>query len=232
MQNPIRYLRLFDEKKYREIQPIIEGIVKRNADAEQVIFLLEAVKGITQTDDFRKYHDPEDADSYAEKFQSIQNIIMTSGISVWFDMLDRKEYHGIDILPELFSMICCPTYQWSTFERSDISGTTIEYGNIYYGFRVCDLDSLEMFSFHYPIERLPVEMKGEGTVIGIFNQKQLASLTKAATDDTSTLSQLKCSIDEDQDRRLEYLDFHNSLNYLLRLANSRPEYTILNMKHN
>jgi hypothetical protein len=89
-----------------------------------------------------------------------------------------------------------------------------------------------MFGFRYSTERLPIEMKGEEAVISIFDQKQLASPTKAATQDTATLSRLKYSEDEDENRRLEYLKFYNSFDYLLRFNDLRSEYTILNMKHN
>jgi hypothetical protein len=46
MDNPSRYIRLFDVEKYREIQPVIEGIKNRCAKAEDVIPVLEAARKI------------------------------------------------------------------------------------------------------------------------------------------------------------------------------------------
>jgi hypothetical protein len=230
MQNPTRYLRLFDIKKYREIQPIIEGIVKRSAEDEQVVSLLEAVIDIAKGNDFRQYNDPEDPDTYVRYFQRVLGVIKTSGIVTLFDMLNQEDDAGFDVVQELYSFICCPKYQVSTYDQPVISGTSIEYGDTYYGFRVCDLDLHEMLSFYYPSERLPIEMKGEGFVVSVFDQQQLATLTRVAVKDTSNLRQLSCDSDEDEKRKLEYLEFYTSFNYLLRLANLCPEYSILNKK--
>jgi hypothetical protein len=52
MSAPEYYLRLFDVKKYREIQPIIEGIVRHDVEADRVISLIKTAQQVVQTDDF------------------------------------------------------------------------------------------------------------------------------------------------------------------------------------
>lgn len=232
MDMPARQLRLFDIKKYREIQPTIEGIAKRSASAEQVISSLEAALDVAKSEDFRNHNSPNDPKIYTATFQDILDIVQKSGVSKWFAMLDQKIYGGVDILQELFLFICCPKFQRSTDEAPVISDTTIEYEDFYYGLELCDLYLLEMLSFSYPGEKLPVEMKGEGIASSVFSQQQLKLLTEVAAEDTIVLSELECSSNEDRKRKKNYLKFYKSFNHLLKLANSRSVYTILNTKYN
>jgi hypothetical protein len=231
MDMPARQVRLFNIEKYREIQPTIEGIVKRSASAEQVISLLKAALNVAKSEDFSQHNSPNDPKMLTAFFQNRLDTIQTLGISQWFDTLDQRIYYGRDILQELFFFICCPKFQRSIDEAPVISGTTIEYDDFYYGLELCDLYLLEMLSFSYPGEKLPVEMKGEGIASSVFNQQQLELLTEVATEDTTILSELKCSSSENQERKENYLKFYKSFNHLLELANSRSSYTILNTKY-
>jgi hypothetical protein len=232
MDMPARQVRLFDIQKYREIQSTIEGIAKRSANAEQVISLLKAALDVAKSEDFRKHNGPYDPKGHIEFFQGRLDEIQTLGISKWFDMLDQRIYYGQDILQELFFFICCPKFQRSRYEASVISGTTIEYEDFYYDFKMRALNLPKMLSFSYPSEKLPVEMKGEGIASSIFSQQQLEVLIEVAAEDTIILPELECSSKEDQERRIEYLEIYKSFNHLLKLATSRPAYTILNTKYN
>jgi hypothetical protein len=232
MDMPARQLRLFDIKRYREIQPTIEGIAKRSASAEQVISSLEAALDVAKSEDFSQHNSPNDPKICTATFQDILDIVQISGVSKWFAMLDQKIYGGVDILQELFLFICCPKFQRSRYEAPVISGTTVEYEDFYYGFELCDLYLLEMLSFSYPSEKLPVEMKGEGIASGIFSQQQLELITEITTEDTIILSEVECSSKDNQERKLNYLEFYKNFNHLLKLANSHSEYTILNTKYN
>jgi hypothetical protein len=237
MQKYPRYLRVFDVEKYREIQPTIVGIVNRSADAEQVISLLKAAKNVTKTDDFRKYNGSNNADSDAQNIQKILDVIQISGISTWFDMLDRREYSGIEILISLYSFICCPKYQSETDEEPFLSGMTIEYIDISFGKKICDLNLFNLIDCSYlpdssHIERLPTEMKGEGVTCAIFNRQQLALITETTKGDILTLSQLDCGSDKEKIKlKNQYLEFYNCFKSLLSLVNSHPEYTFLNEEH-
>jgi stress response protein SCP2 len=75
MSPPPRYLRLFDVQKYREIQPVIEGIDRRNADAEDVIFLLKAAKEVAETNDFIIYNDPDQDEGCPEEMQMSEDLL-------------------------------------------------------------------------------------------------------------------------------------------------------------
>ncbi len=238
MQLPEKVLKLFDVRKYREIQPIIEGIAQRSASAEQVIYLLKAAISVTETDDFKKYNDFDDVESYAEQLQEIVEIIQTSNISTWFEMLNQKKYYGIDILYTLFSFICCPRYQETAFGTTDVSDTMIKYGSVYFYYSKWDLKLFKMLDpsslvGNLPVENLPVEMKDEGFIFNIFSQQQLALITEAAEKDTLILSQIDHELDEnDMQSKQKFLDFYNCFNHLLSLANSRPEYTLFNEQYN
>ena len=238
MQLPEKILKLFDVRKYREIQPIIEGIAQRSASAEQVICLLEAAISATETDDFKKYNDFDDVEGYAEKLQKIVEIIQKSNISTWFEMLNQKKYYGIDILYTLFSFICCPRYQETAFDITDVSDTMIKYGSVYFCYSKRDLNLFRLLDpsslvGRASVESLPVEMKDEGFIFNIFSQQQLALITEAAKEDILILSQKDHDLDEnDMQSRQKFLEFYNCFNHLLSLANSRPEYTLFNEQHN
>jgi hypothetical protein len=228
MDNPLRYLRLFDVEKYREIQFIIEGIKNRNAKVEDVIPLLETAKKIAETDDFIKYNDDE-ARTEAKCLQINMNTIQTSGILEWFCMLDKGENLGRDILHRVYSFICCPKFQRTTFMEPFISGMTIQYEDVYFSRNVCDLGLFDLLDSSDYAERLPMEIKEFGIITTIFNQDELEEIAEILEEDNVNLSKLKLSSDKDEyKRQIEYLEFYDDFNRLLKLANSHPRYTLLN----
>jgi hypothetical protein len=228
MDNPSRYIRLFDVEKYREIQPIIEGIKNRCAKAEDVIPVLEAARKIAETDDFIKYNDDETRIE-AKYLQLTIVTIQVSGISKWFDALDKGEIFGRDILHRVYRFICCPKYQWATLGMPFITGTTIEYEDVYFSRNVCDLGLFDLLDSSDYAERLPMDVKKFGIITTIFNRDELEEITEIVEEDNFNLSKLELSSDREEYRwQKEYLEFYDNFNRLLKIVNSHPKYTLLN----
>jgi hypothetical protein len=141
MSLPEYYLRLFDVKKYREIQPIIENIVRRDAKADRVISLIKAAQQVVQTDDFKKYNSESLINSRNSNFREYLEMLKHSDISVWFKELDLRNY--INTLEPIVLSICCPKYQFSTEDLrcEELSGTSINY---YYLIGQSDIYDLEL----------------------------------------------------------------------------------------
>jgi hypothetical protein len=228
MSPPPRYLRLFDVQKYREIQPVIEGIDRRNADAEDVIFLLKAAKEVAETNDFIIYNDPDQDEGCPEEMQKRIDLIQKFGIAAWFDSLDREEYFGSDVIVQIYSYFCCPRYQGLAYGDLAISDMTVEYEMIYYGLGICDLYLPGLLSSEsLPVEILPKEMKDEGVIFSIISQDQFQELTEAAKIDVFNLLQLDCeSNDYIIKTRDECLEIYKRFNYLLNAANSHANYVL------
>jgi hypothetical protein len=228
MDNPSRYIRLFDVEKYREIQPVIEGIKNRCAKAEDVIPVLEAARKIAETDDFIKYNDDKTRIE-AEYLQFTIATIQVSGISKWFDALDKGEIFGRDILHRVYRFICCPKYQRATLSMPFITGTTIEYGDVYYSYNVCDLGLFDLLDSSDYAERLPMDVREFGIITTIFNQDELEEITEVLKEDNFSLSKLELSSDREEYRwQKEYLEFYDNFNRLLEIVNSHSKYTLLN----
>jgi hypothetical protein len=235
MKNPPRYLRLFDVQKYREIQPVIEGIVRRDANAKDVISLLKAAKEVAETDEYKKYNGSDPDQSYAEEMQESVDIIQKSGIKAWFDELNQDQgiLSGCDIVYQLYSYICCPKYQWSVYLDLAISDMTVEYETLYYGCMFFDLRLPHMLSYEYlPVEELPQERKGEGTRVSTINRDQFAELAEAADTDFFNLLQLDCkSYTDTVKTREECLEIYKRFDYLFGVANSNTNYTFFMEEH-
>jgi hypothetical protein len=228
MDNPSRYIRLFDVEKYREIQPVIEGIKNRDAKAEDVIPVLEAARKIAETDDFIKYNDDE-THIEAKYLRLTIATIEVSGISEWFDMLDKGENFGWDILHTVYRFICCPEFQWTTLMMSFITGTTIEYGDVYHSYNVCDLGLFDLLDSSDYAERLPMDIEKFGIITTIFNRDELEEINEVMEEDNFNLSKLELSSDREGCRwQKEYLEFYDDFNRLLKIVNLHPRYTLLN----
>jgi hypothetical protein len=228
MDNPSRYIRLFDVEKYREIQPVIEGIKNRCAKAEDVIPVLEAARKIAETDDFIKYNDDK-IGTAANYLQLTIAKIQVSGVSKWFDALDKGEIFGHDILHTVYRFICCPKYQRATLMMPFVAGTTIEYGDVYHSYNVCDLGLFDLLDSSDYAERLPMDVKKFGIITTIFNQDELEEIAEVVEEDNFSLSKLEISSDREEYRwQKEYLEFYDNFNRLLEIVNSHPKYTLLN----
>jgi hypothetical protein len=228
MKNPPRYLRLFDMKKYREIQPIIESIDRRDADAEDVISLLQAAKEVAETNDFIIYNDPDQGDGYPEEMQKRIDLIQEFGIAAWFDSLDRGEHFGSDVIVQIYSYICCPKYQESAYGDLAISDMTVEYEMIYYGLGICDLYLPGLLnSKSLPVEILPKDMKDQCDVFSIISRDQFSELTEAAEIDAFNLLQLDCESNSYMIRiRDKCLGIYKRFIHLLNVANSHTDYML------
>lgn len=228
MSPPPRYLRLFDVQKYREIQPIIEGIGRRDAGTEDVISLLIAAKEVTETNDFIIYNDPDQDESYSKDMQKRINLIQENGVAAWFDSLDRGEYSGCDVIVELYSYLCCPKYQGSAYGELAISDMTVEYEMICYGLEICDLYLPGLLSSEsLPVEILPKEMKDDGIIFSVISRDQFPKLTEAAETDIFNLLQLDCKSNSYTiETRDECLEIYKRFNYLLDAANSQANYIL------
>jgi hypothetical protein len=229
MSPPPRYLRLFDVQKYREIQPVIEGIDRRNADAEDVISLLQAAKEVTETNDFIIHTDPDQDEGYPEEMQKRIDLIQEFGVVAWFASLDRGEHFGSDVIFQLYSYLCCPKYQRLAYGNLAISDMTVEYEMIYYGLEICDLYLPGLLSSKsLPVEILPKDMKDEGVTFSIISRDQFPELTKVAETDVFNLLQLDCNSNNDIIRiRGICLEIYKRFNHLLNAASLNTNYTLL-----
>jgi hypothetical protein len=228
MKNPPRCLRLFDVQKYREIQPVIEGIDRRDAGAEDVISLLKAAKEITESNDFIIYNDPDQEDGYPEEMQKRIDLIQNFGITAWFDSLDRGEHFGTDVTVQIYSYICCPKYQGSAYGDLAISDMIVEYEMLRYGLGICDLYLPGLLSSKsLPVEILPNDIKDEGDVFSIISREQFPEITEAAKTDVFNLLQLDCESNDYIIRnKNRCLEIYKRLNCLLSAANSHANYTL------
>jgi hypothetical protein len=231
MDNPSRHIRLFDVQKYREIQPVIEGIKNRDAKVEEVVPLLEAAKNIAETEDFIKYN----GDEIMAESSYLQNTILkiqTSGISSWFNALDKGQNRGYDITEIIFSFICCPDYQYSTNRSTYTSGTTINYEDVYFSSNVCDLGLFDLLNSSDYAERLPTDLEEFWVISTIFSPAQLKEINRVVKQDNLNLSKLKLSSDKSEYTwQKKYLEFYTNFNFLLKRVNSHPKYTLLNEDH-
>jgi hypothetical protein len=228
VDNPSRFIRLFDIEKYREIQSVIEGIKNRDAKAEDVIPLLEAAEKIAETDDFIKFND-DTTMTEANYLRRTISTIQISGIIQWFDMLNKGEHSGLDILHRTYRFICCPEFQRTTFMVPYTTGTTIEYEDVYFSSNVCELGLFDLLDSSDYAERLPMDIEEFGIITTVFNQDQLKEINKVVKEDNYNLSQLRLSSDRDEyERQKKYLEFYDDFNRLLKRVNSHPRYTLLN----
>jgi hypothetical protein len=219
-----RCIRLFDVQKYREIQPIIEGIARRDASAKDVIYLLKAAKEVTESNDFIMYNDQDEG--YSEEMQERIDLIQDFGITTWYNALDRGDSGGYDAVCQIYSYLCCPKYQMSAYLDLAISDMTVEYEMICRGYYICDLYLPSLLSSDFStVERLPRGPKSDD-ILSIFSREQFPELIRAAEIDISNLSQSDCnSNDRMIEIRDECLTIYKRLNYLFDIVNSNLNYT-------
>jgi hypothetical protein len=106
MSVPDRYIRLFDLAKYREIQPITDGIKEKNADLKEVIGLLERATNIVQGSEFKKYNG---CDIFITGLEDGLEMMQEGGLLNWLPP------RGSDKLNIIILSICCPRYQHQQF---------------------------------------------------------------------------------------------------------------------
>jgi hypothetical protein len=234
MSAPEYYLRLFDVKKYREIQPIIEGIVRRDAKAEQVISLIKAAQQIVQTDDYKKYNPDWFVNSDNRSFCSELEMIENNGILAWFKELERREY--INALEPIVQSICCPKYQFKTQDlpKEEISGTTIDYSYLIWQSDIYDLELRELLiSNSNLIEIFPFHFYYTSSERTFFYERQyLTELTRIVNEDIDALSRSDLNLDRYSPQYhasviADHLKIYDDFKFLLELANLSEDYTLL-----
>jgi flagellin-specific chaperone FliS len=193
MSPPDRYLRLFDLKKYREIQPITEGINQRDVDTEQAISLINRAVSVVKTENFKKYNDKNKINFVTTELQEGLDILQEGRLSeqsAWYDCHN----HGGDKLNTIITLICCPSYQSSEYSKQT-SDATLSYLD-YYGYlnsfnkdlynileiNRCSIDSIPL------LESLPSDSGNADT--WIFDRQGFIELNQIVSQDISALSQL------------------------------------------
>jgi hypothetical protein len=221
-----RCIRLFDIRKYREIQHIVEGIARRDASAKDVIYLLKAAKEVTESSDFIMYNDPDQDEGYSEEMQERIDLIQDFGIITWYNALDRRDYGGYDAVCQIYSYLCCPKYQMSAYLDLAISDMTVEYEMIYRGYYICDLYLPNLLSSDFStVEKLPRGPHSD-YILSIFSREQFPEIIRAAEIDILNLSQSDCNSNDHMiETRDECLNIYKRFNYLLDVVNSNPNYT-------
>ena len=231
MSAPECYLRLFDVKKYREIQPIIEGIINRDIAVEQVISLFEAAREVVYTDDFKKYNPDwiyeDDYKSLGDELEMLEN----NDISIWYAEIDRYNY--FDTLKSITKRICCPKYQSDPEDRQpeEISGTTVDCSHFLWNYQIY-YSELEhsLRRINNRIEEFSFESGSDG--IYFYDRQCLTEFTQAAIEDVDTISRLDTNANEyDPEIIKKHLKFYDEFNFLLELANLSETYTLLREYH-
>jgi hypothetical protein len=230
MSAPERYLRLFDVKKYREIQPVIEGIVRHDVEAEQVISLIKTAQQVVQTDDFKKYNSDSFVDSGNSRLCSELEMIESNGILAWFEEIKRGNY--INALYPIVHYICCPKYQFRTEDlpEEEISGTTIDCSYITWRSPIDNLELIKLINpRNHVVEKFTFDSYDDTL---LYDRQCLAKFAQAVIKDVDTLSRSDVNLDKyhPEQRRITiayHLKFYDDFNLLLELANLSEDYTLL-----
>jgi hypothetical protein len=220
-------LMLFDVNKYREIQPVIEGIINRDIAIDRVVSLFEAARKVVCTDDFKKYNpDWIYEDEYKDLGDDLE-MLRNNDISIWYAELDRYNY--FDTLESITQYICCPKYQFNPKNRQpeEISGTTVDCSHFLWNYQIyySELEHSLRFS-NDRIEKISFRSGSDG--IYFYDRKCLTEFTQAAIEDIDTISRLDTNTNEYDPGIIEkHLKFYDEFNFLLKLANISENYTLL-----
>jgi hypothetical protein len=248
MSVPDRYIRLFDLAKYREIQPITDGIKQRNADSTGVINLIQRAMNVVQSSEFEKYNGRDHI--FMIELEDALEIMQEKSLSDW------HYYTSSDKLNVIILSICCPRYQNSPedkeYQKAD-AGTVINYVECYSHLYYFNRDLYEMLA-NRRAEFLPNDI-GESAE-WIFTRQELTELAVMVKQDLVTLSQpdftlymiinktsfVRVSASFLKDEEIEagysifpateitsmFLEFYSELDCLLEEAIANSDYTIIN----
>jgi hypothetical protein len=248
MSVPDRYIRLFDLAKYREIQPITDGIKERNADPTEVINLIQRAMNVVQSSEFEK-HNGRNHIFIAELEDGLE-IMQEKSLLEW------RCHTSSDKLNVIILSICCPRYQafpeYKEYKEAD-AGTSINYIGCYSHLYYFSKDLYEMLA-NGRAEFLPNDTGDSAE--WIFARQELAELAVMVKQDLVTLSQpnftlymiidktsfvrASASFMEDEEIKAGYsifpateltsmfLEFYSELDCLLEEAIANPDYTIIN----
>ncbi len=215
--NPYFFM-LFDLKRYREIEPVINDVLNQSVNADKLKPLLQEAVNIIESDEFKKYNDKSTKDEFWA-FQSMINLINEGRFIEWIE----KEYDEINeeypenIAFDLITILCCPKYQLFCYEELPQSETTIDY--------IYTMDSFFGDDIYSILEKTGVEKLPYKRGACFFNTRQLAKFSKIISDDYELLRDPENSF-EDLERQLKMVDFYERIINLLKLTS--PSLTILN----
>jgi hypothetical protein len=243
-----RYIRLFDLAKYREIQPITDGIKEKSADLKEVIGLLEKAINIVQSSEFKKHNGRD----------GVLIIDLEEGLEITQEgsLINWLPPRGLDKLNAIILSICCPRYQafpeYKEYKEAD-AGTAINYAVCYSHLDCFNRDLYEMLT-NGRAEVLPNDINE--TAEWVFTRQELAELAVMVKQDLVTLSQpnftlymiikgnffIRASASFLTDEEIEagysifpaieltsmFLKFYSELDCLLEEAIANPDYTIIN----
>jgi hypothetical protein len=176
------FFRIFDLKKYREIEPVIIDILNSSVDAERLEVLLKEAINIIESDEFKKYNDKSMRFDF-DVFQSMINLINENRFEEWTDKKDDKwdEFYPENVAIHLVEILCCPKYQLYYSDNLPQSEMTLEY---MYGVGAFYSFEKDIFSIlrETGTESLPFK-RG----LCFFNPRQLAKFSKIISDDYELL---------------------------------------------
>jgi hypothetical protein len=176
------FFRIFDLKKYREIEPIINGILDSSVDATQLKVLLKEASNIIEGDEFKKYNDKSMRYEY-DIFQLMINLIDDNKFEEWkgtkYESMD--DYYPENVALYLVQVLCCPKFQVSWCDDVPQSETTFEYipfADAFYSPYSPGTDIYNILK-QTGTESLPFLERG----LYVFNRPQLAKFIKIVSDD-------------------------------------------------
>jgi hypothetical protein len=224
MRVPDYKIMLFDFKKYREIQPIVESSADRNGDHQQMIPLVRAAIKNVEHDDFEKYNDPDEREHFLEDFQEMLDILQKKEFIPWIHDITNRY-----IFRQVIFLICCPDFQEFPSYNEE-SGTRIDYGGIFYGTKICDLDLIKVLENIEFEEEIP-SLSGD-TNLYLLSQEQITAIDKSIPQDILTLTRLENLLDYRQPILKEaYLKFYFNLKNLIDRVKSNNNYTLLSKRY-
>jgi hypothetical protein len=255
MSAPYHYLRLFNLKEYREIQPILEGIKEGNVDLERAVHLVERAFAVLETDEFKKYNNKKHYyDSYTEELQDALDVLRKPRLSEWSFL---EGCYTSEKTTLIIDLLCCPKYQSYWDNKPDDSDTTIDYSD-YYGLISYFNEELSDY-IHFSLGEYPESLPSDrnDSVQLIFSSQQLNKINELLSSDLATLSdpnnilykvktgQVFWRFDffskppQSQDleqgevaipapeSRATLINIYSKLAHLLDLARSNPDFTIV-----
>jgi hypothetical protein len=207
MSPPERSFRLFDAKKYEEIEPVIKAIHGKTASNEQVTALINEALAIVETDDFKKNNfNKEWSATSPRTLQEALILIEYLGVLAW-----PGELIFYDPLSTIICVTCCPNYQEIGYSKFRVDYTE-SYGYV-----------TEFTEELHDILSCPILLPSDSLDLGIYNSEMLAKITRmtAAIDPRVIIGVV------DPRDRPELMKFYTDFDHLVKLANSQPNYTIL-----
>jgi hypothetical protein len=232
--------RLFDIKKYRSIQPIIERIVDRQSNPSEAMFLVDEALKIAGTDEFSKYNCEGEYGNLSYRILERTKDCIQEG-----KLLEIPDIRSDNMLQMIILVTCCPRFQLMTsIHVEEISDTHADYTDLWGMNSLNEELALILDILREDVYPLEIILEIDG-IMGVFSKEQLAKIEPMVVKNIKTLADKKYDylkkIYKDSGNRLggnpasmldvkkhiNMLEFNNELYTVLKLANSHPDYTVL-----